>query len=319
MKPKRHCAVLFVSLVMTGIAAEQSVPARKDIPEIARAAIGSIVSIIMSNKQGQPVAQGSGFFISKDGWVVTNYHVINGGSSALIKLPNGTFFAVDGVIAADKDRDIAIIKARGDDFRMLTLGDSDQLQVGEEVVAIGSPLLLESTVSNGIVSGIREMKASEVLQITAPISHGSSGGPLFDMSGEVIGITTFAFRGGENLNFAIPINALKSMLENHTTRTQTPLGVRVSSGVQSGLLIRKVAPTYPPLARQARIQGTVVLQAQISKDGNIENLQLISGHPMLVPAAIQAVKQWKYRPYLLKGEPVEVETQVQVNFTLAAN
>jgi len=97
----------------------------------------------------------------------------------------------------------------------------------------------------------------------------------------------------------------------------TPTRIRVSSGVQSGLLVRKVQPNYPPLARQARIQGTVVLQAQISKDGSIINLQLISGHPMLAPAAIEAVKQWKYKPYLLNGEPVEVETQVQVNFTLA--
>ena len=97
----------------------------------------------------------------------------------------------------------------------------------------------------------------------------------------------------------------------------TPQRVRVSSGVVSGLLVRKVNPVYPPLARQARIQGVVILQAQISKDGNIENLQLISGHPMLAPAAIDAVKQWKYRPYLLNGEPVEVETQVQVNFTLS--
>jgi len=99
----------------------------------------------------------------------------------------------------------------------------------------------------------------------------------------------------------------------------TPQRVRVSSGVQSGLLVRKVPPAYPPLARQARIQGTVVLQAQISKNGDIENLQLVSGHPMLAPAAIEAVKQWKYKPYLLNGEPVEVETTVQVNFTLAGS
>jgi periplasmic protein TonB len=97
----------------------------------------------------------------------------------------------------------------------------------------------------------------------------------------------------------------------------TPQRVRVSAGVTSGLLVHRVAPVYPPLARQARIQGTVILQAQISKDGSIQNLQLISGHPMLAPAAIEAVKQWKYKPYLLNGEPVEVETQVQVNFTLA--
>jgi periplasmic protein TonB len=100
-------------------------------------------------------------------------------------------------------------------------------------------------------------------------------------------------------------------------KVATPQRVRVSQGVSTGLLIRKVNPTYPPLARQARIQGTVVLHAVISKDGSIENLQLVSGHPMLAPAAIEAVKQWKYKPYLLNGEPVEVDTEVQVNFTLS--
>ncbi|MGH9545898.1 MAG: energy transducer TonB [Terriglobales bacterium] len=100
-------------------------------------------------------------------------------------------------------------------------------------------------------------------------------------------------------------------------RVATPQRVRVSQGVTQGLLIRKIQPTYPPLARQARIQGSVLLQAEISKDGSIQNLRLISGHPMLAPSAIEAVKQWKYRPYILNGEPVEVETQITVNFTLA--
>jgi protein TonB len=80
--------------------------------------------------------------------------------------------------------------------------------------------------------------------------------------------------------------------------------------------VHKVQPDYPPLARQARIQGAVVLQAVISRDGAIENLQVLSGHPMLVQAAVQAVRQWRYRPYVLNGEPVEVETQVTVNFVL---
>src|SRR5438128_1779432 len=97
----------------------------------------------------------------------------------------------------------------------------------------------------------------------------------------------------------------------------TPQRVRVSAGVTNGLLVKRVQPPYPPLARQARIQGTVVLQAEISKTGDIQNLRLISGHPMLAPAASAAVKQWKYKPYLLNGEPVEVETTVQVNFTLS--
>ncbi|HZU41599.1 MAG TPA: TonB family protein, partial [Terriglobales bacterium] len=100
-------------------------------------------------------------------------------------------------------------------------------------------------------------------------------------------------------------------------KVAAPQRVRVSQGVTQGLLIHKVQPSYPPLARQARIQGSVVLQAVISKEGTIEGLKLISGHPMLAPAAIDAVKQWRYKPYILNGEPVEVDTTITVNFTLS--
>jgi protein TonB len=100
-------------------------------------------------------------------------------------------------------------------------------------------------------------------------------------------------------------------------KVATPQRVRVSQGVSQGLLIHQVKPTYPPLARQARIQGVVVLQAVIGKDGNIQNLKVVSGHPMLAPSALEAVKQWKYKPYFLNGEPVEVDTTINVNFTLA--
>jgi periplasmic protein TonB len=89
--------------------------------------------------------------------------------------------------------------------------------------------------------------------------------------------------------------------------------------MSEGDLIHKILPTYPPLARSARIQGTVVLQAMISKLGTIENLRFLSGHPMLAPAAIEAVRQWRYRPYILNNEPVAVETQITVNFSLAGN
>lgn len=98
---------------------------------------------------------------------------------------------------------------------------------------------------------------------------------------------------------------------------ETPVRVRVSSGVSQGLLIRKVAPEYPKKARRKHIQGTVIMKAKISKEGDITDLELVAGDPMLAQAAMDAVKQWKYRPYLLKGEPVEVETQIQVNFTLS--
>jgi TonB family protein len=93
--------------------------------------------------------------------------------------------------------------------------------------------------------------------------------------------------------------------------------VRISSDVMQGLVVTKIAPIYPPLARQARIQGTVILKVRINAAGDIGDMQLVSGHPLLAPAAIEAVKQWKYRPYLLNGDPVEVETQVTVNFSLS--
>ena len=96
-----------------------------------------------------------------------------------------------------------------------------------------------------------------------------------------------------------------------------PSRIRVGGQVQAANLLRKITPPYPPLAKQARIQGTVRFTAIIGKDGTIQNLQLISGHPLLIPAATEAVRQWVYRPTLLNGEPVEVITQIDVNFTLS--
>jgi periplasmic protein TonB len=99
--------------------------------------------------------------------------------------------------------------------------------------------------------------------------------------------------------------------------TPTPTKIRVSQGVAAGNLLHEVKPMYPQIAKAARVSGAVVLQASISKDGSIQNLKVVSGHPMLVQSALDAVKQWRYKPYMLNGEPVEVETQITVNFTLA--
>jgi Trypsin-like peptidase domain len=216
--------IAVISLLVATMSAQNAPSTNKgrhlDIPAISREARGAVVSIVMADKSGQPIAQGSGFVVSRDGQIVTNYHVIKTGASAVVKLPDGSFFNVDGVLAFDKKRDIAVIKAHGNNFKTVVLGDSSQLQIGEEVVAIGSPLSLESTVSNGILSGIRSEgedafgPTNQFLQITAPISHGSSGGPLFNMFGQVVGITSAALVGGENLNFAIPINDVKPRLKS---------------------------------------------------------------------------------------------------------
>jgi protein TonB len=100
-------------------------------------------------------------------------------------------------------------------------------------------------------------------------------------------------------------------------KVAAPKRIRVGGSVQKARLARRVQPQYPPLARQARIQGTVMLTAIIARDGSVQSLEVVSGHPLLVPSAMQAVKQWLYKPTLLNGEPVEVVTQIEVNFRLS--
>jgi len=97
----------------------------------------------------------------------------------------------------------------------------------------------------------------------------------------------------------------------------TPQRIKVGGNVQQAMLISQPRPTYPPLAKQARIQGVVELNAVIGKDGTVQNLSVVKGHPLLVNAALEAVKQWRYKPTLLNGEPVEVQTTIDVNFTLS--
>jgi protein TonB len=123
--------------------------------------------------------------------------------------------------------------------------------------------------------------------------------------------------GGEGGAMGGVIGGIISSTPVAVPKAAVPQKVRVSQGVAEGLLVHQVKPNYPPLARQARVQGSVVLQAVISKDGTIQGLRVVSGHPMLVQSALDAVKQWRYKPYFLNGEPVEVETSITVNFTLA--
>ncbi|MDP8212244.1 MAG: trypsin-like peptidase domain-containing protein [Candidatus Zapsychrus exili] len=178
------------------------------VEDIVREYGGSIVSVFSGE------AQGSGFIISSDGYIVTNSHVVNGDSSVTIKMieENKVYSNVQ-VVKDNKIRDIALLKINSNDsFAPVMLGDSDSAVEGERIVALGNPKGLENTVSDGLVSSIREMDGTKVLQISAPISSGSSGGPLFNMRGEVIGVTTFTIVEGQNLNFAISINYVKEEL-----------------------------------------------------------------------------------------------------------
>jgi hypothetical protein len=207
---------LMVCTVCNPICAEN----KYSIPELVKKCGPSVVMIF--NQEGDKITgTGSGFVIDSKGTIVTNYHVVKDASSISIKLKTGEVFKVTGIINLDKTKDICILKIAGFDLPSLPLGNSNKIITGENCIAIGNPQGFENTVSNGIISGIRSMDGMNLIQITTPISPGSSGGPLLNEIGEVIGITsmTWSESGTQNINFAIPINYVRGLIESPGTFT----------------------------------------------------------------------------------------------------
>ena len=201
----RCCTVLV--LVGANSANAQSAQA------IAKKAFGSTVLLVMEDANGQPLSLGSGFFVGA-GEIASNLHVVEGAVRGYAKLVGQkTKHDLEGITAVDPERDLVVLKIAAAGSPVLPLGNSDAVQVGEPVYAVGNPQGLEGTFSQGVVSSIREVGTDKLLQITAPISPGSSGGPVLNSKGEVVGVSVATFRGGQNLNFAIPSNNLKSLLE----------------------------------------------------------------------------------------------------------
>lgn len=175
----------------------------------------AVVVVIAYDEKGNPISQGSGFIVRPDGAIVTNYHVISNAKNIKVKTGDKTL-DVEGLIHIDKENDLILLKAKGQNLPTVRLGDIEKAVVGEKVYVISSPQGLENTISDGILSGIREIEGTskKILQITAPVSAGSSGGPVFNKSGEVIGIATFLIEGGQNLNFAMPVNLIKDKISS---------------------------------------------------------------------------------------------------------
>src|SRR5262249_34075513 len=137
---------------------------------------------------------------------------IEGTTRGYAKLVNDNKkYEIEGITAIDPSHDLVLLKITAPQTSLLSLSNSDEVQVGDAVYAVGSPRGLEATFSQGIVSSIRETEAGKLLQITAPISPGSSGGPVVNSKGDVVGVSVATIRGGQNLNFAIPSNYLKSL------------------------------------------------------------------------------------------------------------
>ena len=191
--------------------------------DVASRSFPSVVLIVTADSNGQPLALGSGFVITSG--IVTNVHVIRGAFSGTVKLVGAPKVQpLAGILAVDTLHDLILLSAPTLIAPPLAVGDSHVMAVGDEVYALGNPQGLEGTFSQGIVSGIRRPGFDTVLQITAPISPGSSGGPVLNATGEVIGIAVASFREGQNLNFAIPAAYLTPLLSKVATAAR-PLSV----------------------------------------------------------------------------------------------
>ena len=190
--------------------------------QIAKKAFGSTVLLVMEDSNSQPIALGSGFFV-KPHQIATNLHVVERAASGYAKLiGQKTKYDIRGISAIDEKRDLVILNVSAIGKQPLYLDDSDAVLVGETVYAVGNPHGLEGTFSQGIISSVRTVGTDKLLQLTAPISPGSSGGPVLNDRGNVIGVSVATFRRGQNLNFAIPSNYLTKLVSQIRTATPFP-------------------------------------------------------------------------------------------------
>jgi hypothetical protein len=191
----------------------QTAPSETSAADIYKKASPSVVLIEIYDSKGEVSGKGSGFLVSAEGAILTNYHVVAHTKQATVRLANDDAYDTVDVIEIDKRKDIALIKIKGFGLPFLKLGRSQEVEVGQTIYSLSNPLgVFQNTLTQGIVSGIRPGDGYKYFQISAPISHGSSGGPIFNSNGEVIGISVATIEEGQNLNFAVPIDYARGMV-----------------------------------------------------------------------------------------------------------
>jgi putative serine protease PepD len=215
--------IILVALVWSALLLAR--PARADLPELAAHAKPSVVLLTITDASGKKIATGTGFFVSAEGRIITNHHVIEDAQRVTATLAEGKEVRILGVLAMDEARDIAVIQAEGTGFVPLQLGESIHMRPGDDVAVLGSPHGLSGTLSTGIISAMRDGgpesdmpshdkhdPSSWAIQITAGMAPGSSGSPIMNKGGEVIAVAVGQYRNSQNLNFGVPIEVAKTLL-----------------------------------------------------------------------------------------------------------
>jgi serine protease Do len=222
--------------------------------EIAARSTPSVVSVRTEQSLG------TGFVVSNDGLVATNLHVVAGNSKITITLADHREFQVVEIWNGDRERDLVIMRIEAQKLPVLSLGDSSAIHPGDSVVAIGHPLGLEDTVSNGLVSAIRKLDDDlTVLQISAPIAPGSSGGPIFNDKGEVIGVATAIMLGGQNINFGVPITYVKELLKRPSRVSLEAFATATAEEESQAPAVKRNVPTLNVHVLDGCSNGSIAL------------------------------------------------------------
>lgn len=282
-------SVLLISLAVSVVQA-------KSVRLIAQKTLPAVVMLVMEDANRRPITVGTGFFIRED-VIATSLHVIEGATRGYYKhIGLKKKYPVSGIVGIDEKRDLVLLSAPKAKVPPLPLGDSGEAAVGDVIYAIGSPHGLEGTFSQGMISGIREAGSHTFFQITAPLSIGSSGGPILDAQGEVIGMSLSAHKAGQNINFAIPSSYLEELLTD----------------------LKPVVPlsAYVPKSKDQQIRGTVAKKSDKDVIGTHFTWDRWSGMRRHYSFSIRNQLQQPVKNiyclvefYDRNGDPVHVETE----------
>jgi Trypsin-like peptidase domain len=221
---KRSRTYLFLVVAVVLFPLNISVAAQ-DARLVARTVLPSVVMLEMRDKDDKPLTLGSGFFV-RPGVIATNYHVVVGATKGFAKIVGrSTIYEIEGTVGLDEKRDLVLLKIKGVVGKPLVLADISKVEIGQQIFALGNPKGLEGTISPGIISAksLRQIGGETLLQITAPISPGSSGGPVVNASGQVVGVASASLANGQNLNFAVPASFLSQLLATASSVKPLPI------------------------------------------------------------------------------------------------
>ena len=234
-------ALLLLVFSVEGLSAFQGLNPAGLYSQYAKAVV-----LVLAEKDGVLLGQGSGAVVSEDGLVISALHVIQGADHVVVKLQSSDIYDNVSIVAVDPRRDIVILRIPGFDLPTIPLGNSNEVKVGEPVVLISNPQGLEQSIAEGVVSAVRSVEklGGRIIQTSIPASPGSSGGPILNTRGEIIAVLSFKLLAGENLNFGIPINYVRGILG--TAQQQTPFSLSELSERISDLSVRPVSEMGRP-------------------------------------------------------------------------